>query len=150
MRLSPSSAGLLAAFALAVPGCRDHLILPPESMPATLEPVSGDGQQGRIGQQLPNPLVVQVLDASGRPVAGAPIVFEFVSAVPNADILPDTVPTNASGQASARIVLGTNPGTQVVEAFLPGSANLRAEFNLTAVRRGGGGRGGGGGDDDDD
>jgi hypothetical protein len=117
--------------------------------------VSGDGQQGTVGSKLENPLVVKLTDASSRPIAGVPIVFEFTSDVPAAQVDPEQGETNSEGVASAEVRLGSETGSHQVEARVVSGAELSATFVVTAVEREPGkknkdGEGGHGEDDDDD
>jgi len=124
------------------------LTLPADALPASLTAVSGSGQQGVVGTELPDPLVVRVTDAAGRPVEKASLLFE--TRVPAARILSATeIRTNQSGQAEVRVRLGATEGTQAFDAQMPGVSNLRATFTVVAVAapdEGGGGNQGDGGD----
>ena len=42
--------------------------------------VTGNGQEGRAGRMLPEPITVHLTDAAGNPVAGRPVWFELQSA----------------------------------------------------------------------
>jgi hypothetical protein len=137
-------------------------MLPGDAGPARVNAVSGSGQEGTVGTELPRPLVVQVTDASDRPVRNA--FVDFLTEVPGAELNPSEGTTDSSGRAEVRVQLGTVEGIQVVEARLAQDAGLRALFSVTAVaddppddgrgkgggKGSGGGRGGGHDDDDDD
>ena len=107
-----AAAGLLI-FLIAA-GCNGggDLLLPSEGEPAAIEVVLGNEQSGRIGEPLANPIVVDVTDGRDRPVPGATVTFELTPAAPGADIVPDTAITDAKGQASAQLRLGTTIGRQ--------------------------------------
>ncbi|HEX6107498.1 MAG TPA: hypothetical protein VFZ26_18055 [Gemmatimonadales bacterium] len=144
--------------ALSLVGCGgDDLLLPSSAAPTQLRLVSGDLQEAHTGTRLPDPLVVEAVDGSGRPVAGTRIVFRFQAATAGAQVSPDTARTDESGRAIAEVRLGREPGAHPVEAILVDGADLRVRFLLTALPPpgnpdgGGGGEGGGsdGGDDDD-
>jgi hypothetical protein len=149
---------ILTATALAC-GAGD-LTLPADGSPASLQAMSGNGQQGTIGTSLPDPLVVRLTDALARPVPGVPVAFRFQSDVPGAQFKPSIVATDDTGYASVEVVLGTTAGAQTVEAAVGASPSpsLLATFGVTTVapKNGGGGRpdkpgkGRGHGDDDDD
>jgi hypothetical protein len=158
---------VVAVAVTLLPGCGgDGLLLPGDGAPAELRMVSGDQQSAPAGDRVPDPLIVQAVDAAGRPVQGAAVVFEFVNAPTGARLAPANAETDEAGRAYAEATLGTPAGDQQVEARLDGSAaDLKVRFRLTALqpRRGGGagdgnggdgGRPGGGGsgegDDDDD
>jgi hypothetical protein len=91
---------------------------------ARLRVVSGDQQTAEIGTALPQPLVVELLDAAGQPVAGQPVVFYLRG---NNGSLEGgrrrvVVVTDGSGRAAVGFTLGTRAGVanQVVEASTPG------------------------------
>jgi hypothetical protein len=145
--------GILAA-------CGSNLTLPDDRSPAALRPFSGDGQEGTVGSQLESPLVVRVTDASAQPLAGVPVVFQFQSEAPDAEVDLTQPVTDGNGLAAAEVRLGSSTGTHIVEARVAAAsdAELRATFDLTATetedekkRKGGrGGHHGHDGDDDDD
>jgi adhesin/invasin len=111
-------------------------LLLPGADPAVVTLVPGDGQNGRVGEALPQPLVVSVTDASGRPIDGATVVFVLSDPAPGASVAPDTTTTNADGDATANVVLGTRPGTQAGEVQAlggNGSATAHAAFTVTAL-----------------
>ena len=139
---------LAAGAFLLLCGCSGDDLLLPDSAPAQVRVVSGDGQTALAGDPVRNPLIVEVLDGGGRPIPGATIVFEFVDPPRGAEISAPATQTDASGRASAEVTLGNAVGDQPVVARLdrPGS-DLSVQFLLTAIQRSGGG-GGGGGDDD--
>jgi hypothetical protein len=157
--LSPPQ--LLCLILTATVGCGGgDLTLPADGSPASLQAMSGSGQEGTVGTRLPAPLVVRLTDAVARPVRGVPIEFRFQSDVPGAQFQPATVTTNDTGFAFVQVLLGTTPGDQTIEAAVGASPlpSLLATFGVTAVapqNRGGGrpdkpGKGRGHGDDDDD
>ena len=140
-------------FALAAACGGGELTLPGAGDPATLVIVAGDGQLGPKGQLLADPLVVEVRDGIGRPVAGADVAFRFTVEVPDASVDPGAAPTDGLGRASAHAQLGNRSGAQPIEATVavPGE-DLRVRFQLTALPddpppdgTGGGGGGSGNG-----
>jgi hypothetical protein len=135
--------------ATALTGCGGGLMLPDDSARAALRAVSGDGQEGTVGSKLDSPLVVKLTNADSQPIAGVPVVFQFKSDVPDAEVDPTEDETDDDGLASAEVRLGTSTGSHEVEARVASPAALSATFVVTAVERDRGG-GGGGGDDDDD
>ena len=48
-------------------------------IPASLDIVAGNSQEGVVGTELANPLVVRVEDASGNPVAGQLVNFRVTA-----------------------------------------------------------------------
>jgi hypothetical protein len=112
----------------------DDLTLPGPGDPAALSIVAGDDQRGPLGEVLTDPLVVQLVDADGLPVAGRAVVFRFTDDVPDATIDPASAPTDADGHAAARARLGRQEGLQGIEALVPvPGEDLRVRFRLTAL-----------------
>lgn len=133
-----SSTRLLgAALVISVLGCGGDLTLPADGAPSTLQAVSGDGQEGIVGSQLPDPLVVQLTDGVARPLPGVPLKFDFQSDIPAAKIEPSTIMTDDTGFASVRVRLGSRAGSQKVEASLADDADsdLRTTFALMALAK---------------
>jgi hypothetical protein len=134
--LRAGRAVVLAALLLSACGDGSDLLLPGTGDPATVRLLQGDGQNGRVGDALPQPLVAAVKDGAGRPVEGATVVFVFTDPAPGASLSPDTTTTDAGGNATAEVVLGTRPGTQAGEVRAlggQGQATATAGFSLTAV-----------------
>ncbi|HEY2113908.1 MAG TPA: hypothetical protein VGJ51_02385, partial [Candidatus Angelobacter sp.] len=76
---------------------------------------SGNNQSGTIGSQLAQPLVAQVVNASGQPVANVPVVFRVTAqdgrlGPTNPGLSDIAVNTNAQGQASVQFTLGSHAG----------------------------------------
>ena len=91
-----------------------------------LLPVSGGGQSGVVGAELPAPIVVQVTDPDGNPVAGKTITW---SAGEGGSADPQSVTTGADGLASTVWTLGGALGAQALTAASTGLASLA--FNAT-------------------
>jgi hypothetical protein len=110
-----SFAGLSLAGML---GCGGDLALPtPSGEGVDLSIVDGNGQQGTVGQELPEPLVVMV-EADGTPIAGHQVAFILAGAPATGRLDPDRAVTGSDGRATARWVLGPEPGRHEVEARL--------------------------------
>jgi hypothetical protein len=102
---------LLAASSLA---CGDDDPVTPQPTPSEIEKIAGDGQTGRVGEAVPDPLVVRVLDDdSGTPVSGVVVVW---TAQGGGSVSPESVPTDADGLAAAHRVLGPTAGDQTTTA----------------------------------
>jgi hypothetical protein len=129
---------LLTAVTTACAG--GDLSLPGDATPARLAVVSGNEQQATVGAELPAPLVVKVTDAAENPLADVPLIFVFQEDVPDGRIDPATVETDSAGRAAVRVQLGTVTGAQPVEARVnsAAAADVRATFDLTALRARGG------------
>jgi hypothetical protein len=123
-----------AALSLAAIACQgSNLTLPADGFPSELRAVSGDGQQGTVGTQLPKPLVVRVRDAAARPLAE--VVLRFETEIPSAQVEPAVIATDDSGLAAVHVRLGSTEGTQTVEALLAddASSDLKTTFALRAL-----------------
>ncbi len=95
-----------------------------------LSVVSGSGQVGPINSTLPAPLVVQASEADGRAIAGLEITWTLAAAAgPGGILSSSTAMTDASGQASVQLTLGTTAGGYMVRATADGGA---AEFIVIA------------------
>jgi hypothetical protein len=123
------------SFAVLAAACGGgDLTLPGDSTPAVLSIIAGDGQTATEGSPVAEPLVVQLEDGAGRPVAGGQVEFRFVGELPGSAVNPGTVPTDASGQAAVHARLGQQEGAQVIEAFVAVlGEDLRVHFHLTAL-----------------
>ena len=104
---------------------------------ARLARVSGDAQQATISATLPQPLVVSLLDATGLPVAGKPVIFKVRGSNGNlgGGQRLIAVTTDASGRAAASFSLGSRAGAgnQVVEAAAAGYGTTPVVFHATAL-----------------
>ncbi len=90
--------------------------------PATLLALSGNDQSGVVGAQLPQDLIVQVLDALGNPVSGAQLTWEVIA---GGGTLPAAAAvTDPNGAAEAQWVLGPTLIT----------ATLQVQVNNSNVR----------------
>jgi hypothetical protein len=94
-------------------------------VPAALNIVSGNNQQGRPGQRLPLPLVVQLLNSNNGPVAGAAVQW---SVTPQGGATLDTTGTTTDAQGRAQTNITPNiSGTIQVQAT---AAGFTATFTL--------------------
>ena len=95
--------------------------------------VSGDAQIARPGQQLPQPLVVQVNDPDGRGVRGVRVAWTVE--IGNGTVSSPLTTTNAQGQAEVRFTLGSVEGVNGVHAEVaePGIDGLEADFGATGA-----------------
>jgi alpha-tubulin suppressor-like RCC1 family protein len=85
---------------------------------ATLNLVSGNGQNGIVATALAQDFVVRVDDQAGVPVAGATVTWTIGSG--GGSISPTTDVTDANGLSQARLTLGPNPGTNTAIATIQG------------------------------
>jgi uncharacterized protein (TIGR03437 family) len=89
--------------------------------------ISGDGQTAQVGASFANPLVVQVLNASG-PVQNYPVQYQVSG--PVSLVGGNTAGTDANGDASVTVKAGTLQGTATVTAI---AGSITKVFNLTVT-----------------
>jgi len=101
--------------------------------------LSGNNQTAIIGTQLPDPLVVELIDAQGSPVANRPVTFMVSRGEGQVQAFPEvgssvTVQTDAQGLASALFTLGDRigAGNHRVTATAVGFVG-QADFCATAT-----------------
>src|SRR4051812_24147060 len=98
---------------IAVLGCGDATPpVPPGDL--NLEVTSGGGQTGLVGQELPNPIVVEVTGPDGRPAPG--VLINFVVTAGGGHVFAGSALTNTVGEARERWTLGSEAGDNIVEA----------------------------------
>lgn len=99
--------------------------------PAKILVEMGDAQTGLAGQALASPLVVEVFDAGGNPVAYVPVTYSVQQGGGNFNGNATLqVSTDINGMASALLTLGQQEGTSnnVVSATFSGNAGPAASF----------------------
>ncbi len=117
-RLRHLAASCLALGSVLLAACGSESVSGPPPTATSLRIDGGNAQEGIVGQQLPNPLIVTVLDADGRPVPDARVTF---SVAPGGGVLaPVSVQTNGNGRAQATWTLGTQTGTALATASVTG------------------------------
>ena len=90
--------------------------------PASLVKISGDGQQGTVGQSLAQPLVVRLTDQFVNPIVGATVGWQMVSG--GGTVTASSSVTDVAGHATVGWTLGSTPGAQQVGALFPGLASV--------------------------
>jgi hypothetical protein len=115
--------------------CAEHpteLVLDFDSL--SFKVASGDGQVGLVGEELPDPLVVQV-KMQGKPVEDVLVNFRVVEG--DGSMYAGASITNEDGKAQDYWTLGPEPGENVVEvrAVHPGSGEkyMFGRFTATGV-----------------
>jgi len=125
-----------AALALILGACSDGLPTAdkPSSQPTAIVAESGDGQTEVVDRTLANRIVARVMDARGRRVRNAGVLFEVVSG--GGTILsPATMRTDTAGVANAIWRLGTSTAVeQAVRArvIVSGIADVGVTFRATS------------------
>ena len=109
----------LLCFALpTLVACGGDLALPvPSTEDVALSIVDGDDQTGRVGEELPKPLVVSVQE-DGSPIVDHAVAFSIVSAPAGVRLEPDTAFTGGDGRATTHVVLGPEMGSYAITATL--------------------------------
>jgi hypothetical protein len=96
--------------------CGGDLLLPdPGAGEVVLSKVDGDNQVGMVGEQLPLPLIVKVMNGQ-QPAVGQEVAFVFTDAA--GVVTPSQAVTNSAGEATANWRLGSETGPQTVVAQL--------------------------------
>lgn len=91
--------------------------------PAAIIPMEGNAQTAPPGEDLPNPLLIKVTDASGTGMPGVTVTWAVVSGGGSAT--PVTSTTGPEGLASTRWTLGATPGEQAITASVAGVGSTR-------------------------
>ena len=89
-----------------------------QAIPDSLAKVSGDGQEGTVGDALPEPFVVSVSDEDGKAIAGAVVTFSVTTG--GGTLSATTAITDANGRARSTLTLGSDAGTNTVTATVEG------------------------------
>jgi hypothetical protein len=87
--------------ALLLLGCSDST---GPATPASLRVISGAVQRAEVGSPLPQPLVVRVVDASGRPLPGVPVAWTVKAG--GGRLSATAAETDASGESLVEWTLG--------------------------------------------
>ena len=97
------------------------------AQPALLK-VSGDNQKGASGAVLSNPFVVEAQDENGSSLSGIPVTFIVTTGGGTLSITSTT--TDPNGRAQSTLTLGSNIGTNSVEASAVG---IRSPVTFHAI-----------------
>jgi Big-like domain-containing protein len=89
-------------------------------VPSSLTLLSGDGQKAPAGRRISQPVTVQVVSRSGRPIPGIPVRFALEEGAGKAE--PQSDSSDAQGIARAAWTLGGLPGRQSLTVTAEGVA----------------------------
>ena len=95
---------------------------------AAIKIISGNNQRARLGQNLPQPLVVEVTNSQGAPSAGVTVNWKVTKG--DAVINPVSSTTNAQGRASTTVTLNSVGAVEVqasVAQLAPVTFTLNSE-----------------------
>jgi Big-like domain-containing protein len=112
----------------AAPGSADKLVR-----------VSGNGQSAPPGAELPDPLVVRLVDSEGNGVPDRPV--SWVVGAGGGHVESSNSNTDGDGEATTRWTLGSS-GTNTLNAVVSGIPTGVVTFTAHATNGGGGGGGG--------
>ncbi|MDZ7340489.1 MAG: GDSL-type esterase/lipase family protein [candidate division KSB1 bacterium] len=104
-----------------------------DKLPGTIAIVSGNNQSGLPGQQLPQPLVVEVKDTEQKVLPNIGVKFEITQGSGASLGTSQQVLTNSEGRASTTLTLGPTTGTYQVKASCPGYSVAPVTFKATAT-----------------
>ena len=86
---------------------------------------AGDGQRAMAGTELPEPVVVELRDASQRPLVGVQVTWQSGTGAGDV-IVPEAATTDVNGDARARWRLDGTTGTHTLIVTADGGASARA------------------------
>lgn len=101
------------------------------SVAGTLRVISGNGQQGALGEILPQPLTVEIRSTLGSLLEGIEVIFSVVEGAASI-IEPQPVRTGPDGRASATVRLGSTPGEILIAVTARDVASPLAVFMAEA------------------
>jgi hypothetical protein len=87
-------------------------------VPSSLTVLSGDGQRALAGRRVAQPVTVQVVSRSGRPISGVPVRFALEEGAGRVE--PQADSSDAQGIARASWTLGGFPGRQTLTVTADG------------------------------
>ena len=90
--------------------------------------ITGDKQQGLIGEPLPGPIIVEVRDQSGAPMPDVEVTFSVGSG--GGTLSVTSAMTDNDGRAESILTLGPDPGTNSVEVAVKG---IQEKQTVTAI-----------------
>jgi hypothetical protein len=108
------------------PGLDPVPVLATGIIPSDLIIAQGNGQTGKPSAALPVQLVIRVVGDANTPIPGVTVAFSITGGT--GSISPQSVVTNALGEATARWTLGAQAGSQQasVSAFSLGPVIISA------------------------
>lgn len=137
MRAASSlTSALLVTLSLSVSCSRraaDPVAKPPAATPSAIVEVSGGKQISTIGTPLDQPVVVQVNNSQGAPVAGATVRFRGAN---GAVFQPASGVTGSDGQFTFAVTLGSLAGRYQIAASTTGTGGKTVEVRIPELALG--------------
>lgn len=116
----------------SIPGTQATALAQATAFVANASAASGNGQSGRTGARLAQPLVVQLAQPPGAQSKGlGGVVVNWSVLAGGGTLASPTSVTDANGRASNELTLGPVAGTNSVQAVAPGSTPVL--FTATGV-----------------
>src|SRR3989475_9302986 len=110
-------------------GCSKDATAPSEMGPIRVSLVSGGGQSGIVGRELPQPLVVQATDSEGNPIRRWTVNFVVTSG--GGSVFAAAISTDQNGKAADYWTLGTSTAQpQRLEVRTVSSAGEKQVFGV--------------------
>jgi mono/diheme cytochrome c family protein len=106
---------------------------PPAATPSAIVEVSGGKQVSTIGTPLDQPVVVQVNNSQGAPVAGASVRFRAANGV---TFQPASGVTGSDGQFTFAVTLGSLAGRYQIAASTTGAGGKTIEVRIPELALG--------------
>lgn len=103
--------------ALVAGSCGKEAVVAPPT-PGSLVLVQGNNQQAQGGAELPNPVVIRVLDTDGTPIGKLPIGFSVVQG--GGSVNPGSAASDENGEVKVKWTVGPNEVAQLLRASVPG------------------------------
>ncbi len=113
---------------------RDTITGTGKQEPYRIVGTGGGFQTGAVGNQLPVPLTIRVLDEKEKPIRNVHV--EFIAPKGNAGFSDTTAITDVGGYASTKVTLGSKADSVEVHAVLHGVKGSPVIFRLNAVSGG--------------
>src|ERR1019366_6077688 len=125
-----ATVSILLALSAACTKAPMALVPTPKAFGTALVSVSGDKQVAGVGAALDQPLVVQVNDSKGAPVAGALVRFTGSGGM---TMQPDRGLTGPDGQFTTNVNLGGMSGRYQVAAATANSSGKPVEIRIDEI-----------------
>ncbi|MEP7382238.1 MAG: hypothetical protein ABI910_11160 [Gemmatimonadota bacterium] len=112
-----SITGLAVLLSALGAGCGKKAVLEAPT-PGSLVLVQGNNQQVQGGLELPNPIVIRVLDTGGTPIGKLPIGFSVTQG--GGSVTPGSAASDENGEVKVKWTVGPNEVAQLLRASVPG------------------------------
>ncbi len=108
-----------------------HVYVGAGPVPESVAVSSGNNQNGQPSAPLPQPLVVQLLDARNAPLPLSGVNVLFIPT--NASVAATVVVTDSNGRASTAVTLGSQDGSASVQVLVGGLTSITANYTVGTV-----------------